>query len=157
MRWCRASLASSPPNNSASSGSATALGQELQPLAAPRLDQRHAEQRVEQARRLLGADGRHELGRVGAGDLAAERDPARGQRVDDALEVPQLLARQTRQRPQELRPIGVAEEQTQRRRGGLLLAVRVVDEDVVQVRERARQPGGAGGGGEVQHVWIGEG
>ena len=61
--------------------------QELEPLAAPGLDQPHAEQRVEQARRLLGADGGHELRRVGARDLATERDAARARARRRPLEV----------------------------------------------------------------------
>src|SRR5262245_43629984 len=67
------------------------------------------------------------------------------------LEVLQLLAREPRQRGEELGALGTAKEQAHRGRVGLLLAVRVVDQDVVEMQQRALDPPGTGRGSEVEH------
>jgi hypothetical protein len=127
------------------------LREDLHPLAAPRLDERAAEQRVEQALRLVRADDRQERRRVRTRVETSERDAAAGEHREHLLEVRELLARERGERRHQRGPVLVAEDEVDRGRGGLLLAVRVVEEDHVEVRERAVRPGGIGRCGEGEH------
>src|SRR5690606_20179128 len=87
-----------------------------------------------------------------------ELEPTATKVRDHELEVLELLARELRQRRGEDRRIaGVAEDQVDRRRGGLLLAVRVVGEDRIDVRAGPPTPCGVGAGAKVQHVTRGFG
>src|SRR5207247_1387290 len=117
----------------------------------PRLDERRAEERVEQALGLARADRLPELARVRARHLMTERDPAHRELRQHRLEVLQLLARELRERHQQLPPLGILEEEAHRGGGCLLLAVGVVEEDLVEVRARTLDPRPIRRGGEAQH------
>src|SRR3989442_8128124 len=127
------------------------LGEEPHALAAPRLDERRAEERVDQALGLARAAGPHELARIRARHLVAERDAPRGELRQHRLEVAELLARELRERQQQLAPLGVLEEEAHRGGRRLLLAVGVVEEDLVEVRARTHHPRGTRRGREAQH------
>ena len=64
----------------------------------------------------------------------------------------ELLTRERRERQQQPRMFGVAEDQSQRRRGSLLLAVGVVEQDLLDVRERASAPVVVARRREVKHA-----
>src|SRR5215469_10814516 len=99
--------------------------EQLQALAAPCLDQRHAEESVDQASRLRGSDAGHELGGVWTRALATEPEAARPEAIEDLLEVGQLLPGQPGERSEKLGLLGIAKKQAQRRRRRLLLAMGV--------------------------------
>src|ERR1051325_3836974 len=79
------------------------LREERHPLAAPRLDQREAEERVDQPSGLLGADGGHQAGGVGARDEAPEAETTRREVAEHLLEVTELLPRQAGERHEQAR------------------------------------------------------
>src|SRR5207247_2468738 len=70
------------------------------------------------------------------------------------LEVAEVLASQAGERRQELPALGVLEEQAHRRRSRLLLAVGVVEQDLVQALERALDPRAARLRGEAEHPTL---
>src|SRR5438552_7229436 len=127
------------------------LGKEPHAFAAPRLDERGAEERVDQAFGLARTDGLHELPGVRARHLMAERDATRRELSQHLLEVAELLARELRERHQQLPPLGVLEEEAHRGGRRLLLAVNVVEEDLVEVRARTLDPRATRRGSETQH------
>src|SRR5205823_12256769 len=130
------------------------VGEEPHALAAPRLDERRAEQRVDQAVGLARADGPHEVARVRARPLVAHGDATRREMPEHLLEVAELLASQAGERRQELPALGVLEEQAHRRRRRLLLAVGVVEQDLVQALERALDPRAARLRGKAEHPTL---
>lgn len=125
--------------------------QHLHAIAAAGLDERAAEQGVDRPRRLVAARRLHELGRVRAGRQSAELVAAPPDVADHLLEVLELFARQPGERHGELCELGVAEHQTDRGRGRLLLAVGVIDEQLVEAAERRAAPGRIGARMQVQH------
>src|SRR5262249_35028434 len=80
---------------------------------------------------------------------------ARPQATHHLLEVPQLVAGEPSKRPEEVGAFGVPEQQAHGRRGSLLLTVRVVDEDLVELHQCPREPRLTGGGGQVQDTRTG--
>src|SRR5207247_5398745 len=130
------------------------VGEQPHALAAPRLDERRAEQRVDQAVGLARPDGPHEVARVRARPLVAHGDATRREMPEHLLEVAELLASQAGERRQELPALGVLEEQAHRRRRRLLLAVGVVEQDLVQALERALDPRAARLRGEAEHPTL---
>src|SRR3989442_4254081 len=127
------------------------LGKEPHALAAPRLDERRAEERVDQAFGLARTDGLHELPGVRARHLMAERDAMRRELCQHLLEVAELLARELRERHRQLPPLGILEEEAHRGGRRFLLAVGVVEEDFVEVRARTLDPRAIRGGRQAEH------
>src|SRR5256886_8604352 len=127
------------------------LSEEPHAFAAPRLDERGTEERVDQAFGLARAHGLHELPGVRARHLMAERDAARRELGQHLLEVAELLARELRERHRQLPPLGILEEEAHRGGRRLLLAVSVVEEDLVEVRARTHDPRATRRGREAQH------
>lgn len=131
---------------------AESIGQQAEALAAPRFDQRGDEERIEPARRLVGAYDAMQSARVAAGPLPREGDPAPSELAECGLEVRELLACEARQRSLELAALRIAEEERHGGAGGLLLQVRMVEQHLVEVRERALGPVGVGGRSEPEHA-----
>ena len=74
----------------------------------------------------------------GLGAVTAEGEAALGEQREHLLEVHQLLAREPRERREQGGVLRIAEEQLHRGAGGLLLAVRVVDQQLVAGGASAR-------------------
>lgn len=125
--------------------------QHLHPIAASRLDQPTAQQRIDRPLGLVGPTGREQLGRIRRWRQPPELTTARTHQLEHLLEVLELLAGESRERDCEVRMIGIAEHQPDRRRRRLLLAVRVVVQDLGQVRERSRAPASFGPCVQVEH------
>src|SRR5207247_10730553 len=83
--------------------------------------------------------------------LVAERDATRAELSQHLLEVAELLAGELRERHRQLPPLGILEEEAHRGGRRLLLAVGVVEEDLVEVRARTLDPRATRGGREAQH------
>jgi len=150
-RRVRTWAAGAPAVKARERGIVERLGKEPHALAAPRLDERRAEERVDQAFGLARTHGLHELPGVRARHLMAERDAMRRELCQHLLEVAELLARELRERHQQLPPLGVLEEEAHRGGRRLLLAVGVVEEDLVEVRARTLDPRATRRGREAQH------
>src|SRR5439155_8497896 len=73
-------------------------------LAASRLDERRAEERVDESLGLVRADRPQELGGIWARHQVTEPDAARGERRQHLLEVRQLLAREPGERHEQRLP-----------------------------------------------------
>ena len=98
------------------------------------------------------AGGAAQLGGVRVDRRRPERDAPRGQHRDHALEVVDLLARDFGERPRELGVSGVATDEREGVRRRLELAVRVIDEDRVDVAHRRGRPRVVGRDLQTQHL-----
>lgn len=127
------------------------LGEQSEALAAARFDHCPDQQRVDQMVLWLRTRDRVQTPRVATRALRAEADAAAREMREHLFEVAELLARECRERRLEREPVGMPEEQIHGRPGGLLLEMRVIQQDLVEVRERARSPGRIGMRREVQH------
>ena len=83
--------------------------------------------------------------RVAAGALPRERDPECAEGLLHLLEVLELLARQAREREREPSVLGVREHERERARGGFLLAVGVIEQQLRQMAQRVLDPRRRGG------------
>ena len=128
-----------------------ALREELEPLAAACLDQRRDAQQVEQTPGLVAAYPRVQGHAVGA---RSDRLVSRAAGVEDLeylLKMLELFARELGEGLLQEAVMRVGEEKLDGRPGRLLLAVRVIEEHLVEVRLRAWEPVGVGRGGQVEH------
>jgi hypothetical protein len=133
-------------------GTLERLRERLHPLAAAGLDECTREQRLHGARRLVAGNGRHQRGGVGTRDQSAELAPTAANMADDAFEVLELLARESSERHCELGIRRIAEHETDGSGRRPFLAVRVVEQDLVDMGERAVAPARIGAGGQVQQA-----
>ena len=137
----------------------TALGQhldeELEALAGPRLDERADEEPIDDERQIRRREPVHrtaELGGVVVDGRRAETEPASLEEIDDALEMLELLPRDFRERTHEAEVARVPDDERQRVRRRLHLAVGVIDEDRIEVRYGARRPGRVRRGAKAEHA-----
>src|SRR5208337_572670 len=121
-------------------------------LAAPRLDQGAAEELVHEPCRFEVARGEEQAPRVGARTLPSKGDSPFGQHAQDGAKVLEFLACEPGERLEKRRISRAAEKQRHRGPGGLLLAVGVIDEDLVELPNHPRQPVGTSRRNEAEHV-----
>src|SRR5207253_3238908 len=124
------------------------LRKELQALAAAQLDQRRDEQAVEQPLRPRLPDVRLQCLRVRIAWVAPQLEAALLQQCQHLGQVPGLLARQPRHRARQPGHLGKSDQQGKGVRGRLLLAVSMIDQDLVEPFDGEAHPGG--GRGEEQ-------
>jgi len=109
------------------------IGQELHSLAAPRFDQRTTQQGVQQTLGFGVPASGAQAGRVGALLLSDECNVVLFEHRQALLKVLKLLAGDLGERSHEVRKVLVAKQKRQRRRGRLLFAMCVVQQDFGQV------------------------
>ena len=127
------------------------LGEQREAFAAACLDQRCDEQPVDRAVWLVATDEVVQRLRIAARGELAETDAAMRQQVEDQAEVIELLGDDLRHGSRDGRAVDVGEEEVHRHAGGLLLAVRVIDEHLVEVPIDLGEPPGGRRGGEAEH------
>ena len=115
-------------------------GEQREPLAAPGLDDRCHQQPIQLPLRGGGPHQRLERLGVRVPGIAAQREPSPLEELEHPGEMPALLACEPGHVGRESRDVGVRLEQRQGVRRRLLLAVGVIHEHRVEVRERVRQP-----------------
>ncbi len=132
-----------------------AIREELEALAAPRLDQAGDEQAVEE-RVVLAAvltRGATERLHIFVAGWDTHRAAARLDTLGDLAEMGGLFARELTERLDHLRHFGAeARDQAQRALGRLQLAMSVVGEQPIEVRGGGLDPRGVGRREEVQHA-----
>ena len=117
------------------------LAEQPQPFLAARLDQRRDEQTVEQALRRGLPHLRLQPLRIGIARVAAEDEATLFEQTQHLPEMPCLLPRQPRHRPRQARHLRKRRQQGERVGRSLLLAVGVVDEDLVEPFDGLCRPG----------------
>ena len=137
---CRASERSSCSYRSRTS-SGRRFGEQPEALAGTRLDQRMHDHEVELALGLVRAHQLAQLARVAPRLHALVRHVELLHEALDLLEVLELLARQARQRHAQRAVLRVREDQRQRGRRRLLLAIGMIHEQRRQILERRLHPG----------------
>jgi aryl-alcohol dehydrogenase-like predicted oxidoreductase len=127
------------------------FGEVLHTLTATRFDERTAQQEVDQTLGLGRAHQRFQPPRVRARALAPKGDIAGREQSQNLLEMPEFLAGDSRQRREQEGVLGILKQQTHRDSRGLLLAMRMVEQQLIRFGERASCPIRIGRRREVQH------
>ena len=94
-------------------------------------------------------------GRMARHGRRPETQAARLEEVDDPLEMVELFARELREGADEAEVARVPDHERERVRGGLHLAVGMVDQDRIQVLHGARRPGRIRGSAKAEHPCLG--
>ena len=118
------------------------LGQERQPFLAAQLDQGRHQEPVEEALRTWMPDLSLQSLRVRIAGVAAQPEPTPLENVQHLAQMAGLLAGEPRHRARQTGHVGEGGKHRERVRRRLLLAVRVVDEHLVEALDgQARPPG----------------
>jgi hypothetical protein len=107
--------------------------QDPEAFAASGLDEGRAQELIHEPRRLEAPRGAQQPPCIGAWALASKGDPALRQHPQNGAEVLELLTRDPGERLEKRGVFRTAKEQRHGRAGGLLLAVRVIDKDLVEL------------------------
>ncbi len=129
------------------------VGQKRKPLAAASLDQAGDEQPVDGSLRLGLPDKVVQPWSVAARRELFEANAAPLEQVEHEPKVLEFLVHDLRHRPGERHMVDVGKKQVHRHACGLLLAVGVVDEHIIEASVDLGEPAGGGGGLEAQHGW----
>ena len=108
-------------------------------------------QAIQQAPGLLATDASVQPAAVGTRPLAFEDNASLLEHLQDLLEVLEFFPGEGRHGLQEKSVFRVLEEQLDRRSGGLLLAVRVIQQHCIEIVEGAIDPVRGTRRGQVQH------
>ena len=127
------------------------VAQDRKPLTAAGLDQPGHQQPVDRSGRLLLADDCVEPLAVARRRQLSEGDAPSFEQIEHELKMRQLLVDDLRHRAGQWDVIDIGKKQVHRHACRLLFAVRVVDEDVVEVGVDLGEPAGAGGGLQAEH------
>jgi hypothetical protein len=120
------------------------VGQDSESLAAPRFDQGAAQELIHESRRFETARGTEQAPRVGARALASKRNSPFGQHRQDPAKVLELFRCKPRKGLEKRGVVPTAKEQRYRRACGLLLAVGMIDQHLIELSKDPGQPVGAG-------------
>jgi len=120
------------------------LREQPQPLFAAQLDQRRHEEPVEEPLRPGLADMALQALRIRVPRVAPEAKPAPVEQPEHLREMSRFLAGETGHRPSQTGDVGEGGQERERVRRGLLLAMRVVDQHLVEPLDGQAHPGGRG-------------
>ena len=130
------------------------VAQHRKPLTAAGLDEPGHEEPVDGPGRLLLADNRVESLAVARGRKLPEADAPPLEQVEHKVKMRQFLVDDLRHRAGQRHMIDIRKEQVHRHARRLLLAVRVVDQDLVEVGVDLGEPAGVGGGLQAEHGTV---
>lgn len=127
------------------------VAKEGKSLATAGLDQPCHQQSVDRPPRLVATDEGMEPLAIAGGGEAAKGDAATLEEIEHQMEVGQFLGDDLGHCPGHRPAVDIGKEQIHRHAGGLLLAVGVIDEDLIQMGIHLVKPSCRSGSGEREH------
>ena len=109
-------------------------------LARARFDQRTAQEQVQLASRFAATNSTSQSFGITRRRQTSERDAGIGHVLLDLLEVAQLFARKARQTIREIEILRVREDEAEGGRGRLLLAIRMIEKELLPALARDVEP-----------------
>lgn len=126
-------------------------GEQAEAFVRARLDEAQEKQSIRETTSIRSCESEERTG-IGVAPVAAEPSPSFYDVLVDRAKVLELFNGEGAQAPHELGVLGIGRNEGHRRGRGLLLAMSVVDEDGVHIRDRDLDPIGRRIGNE--HVAL---